>query len=148
MSEPLAAGDAVYALLSDGTTVQIRQPRPDDFDAGRRDDVADAEAPRMVDLARGRRSRFRRCGGALPPSPKNRPGGLSPQFGSGKPNGGVLGSLPPMRRQQRAWMRRYATCSPGMPRPVTVAIASLRIVFRMTVGRCSHSRSLRGSWLG
>jgi acyl-CoA synthetase (NDP forming)/GNAT superfamily N-acetyltransferase len=32
MSEPLAAGDAVYALLSDGTTVQIRQPRPDDFD--------------------------------------------------------------------------------------------------------------------
>ncbi|HVT67600.1 MAG TPA: GNAT family N-acetyltransferase, partial [Trebonia sp.] len=32
MSEPLAGGGGVYALLSDGTTVQIRQARKDDFD--------------------------------------------------------------------------------------------------------------------
>jgi hypothetical protein len=87
--------------------------------------------------------RFSAPHGAQAPRGADRPCGLSPQLGSGRPYGDDAGAglVLPVRCRQSACMRWYAACSPGVPRSITAVMASLRMAFRMVLCHCSHSRS-------
>src|SRR5271165_4068626 len=102
MAEPQSdvsaqAGASAYALLTDGTTIEIRPARPDDFDAVR--DMHAKMSPEESVPAHLRHGPARGRAGSAPDMPRVRAGPRCAAGGAGGPGGRL--------RQLRTGGRRF-----------------------------------------